>query len=219
MYRPPAFAVDDPTAVLATLRRVAFGHLVTVDDTGEPRSTPVPFTVDEGVTELRAHVARSNPHWRSIDGARALLIVAGVDAYVSPRWYPTKHDDPRVVPTWNYEVVHLRGTVRVVDDPGRKRAIVEALTDANEASTSASSDGETWAVADAPDDYVERMVGAIVGLEVAVDEVTAKRKLSQNRSEDDRAGVRSGLSRSADLRAVATGLAMGGLDPDPPRPG
>jgi len=225
MYQPPAFVVDDPNAVVEALRRASLGHLVTSVDRGpdsEPDSergsgpahgleaTALPFLVDDDLTTVVAHVARANRHWRSMDGAEALLIVPGVDAYVSPRWYPSKADDPKVVPTWNYELVHLRGSIRLIEDPATKLEIVTALTDHHEAAT-AEPDTTTWAVDDAPGDFIERQLRAIVGLELTITSVEAKRKLSQNRLEGDQAGVVAALSASTASRAAATGELMARL--------
>ncbi len=212
MYQPPAFAIDDPSVVLDTLRQAAFGHLVTATPDHGMEATALPFLVDPpvdgGPMVVRAHLARANRHWRSIgEGVHALLIVATVDAYVSPRWYPSKAEDGRVVPTWNYELIHLRGTVRADDDPGWKLAMVRDLTDHHEART-VGPDEPAWAVSDAPDDFVERQLRAIVGVELTVDAVEAKRKLSQNRSEDDRNRVIAALAASPEPRARSTAEAM-----------
>lgn len=196
MYQPPAFQCDGRSAIVEAVRRVAFGHLVSADAQQGLQATALPFIVDDEMTTVRAHVARANRHWRSMEGAEALLIVPGVDAYVSPRWYPSKAEDPKVVPTWNYELVHIRGTVRVIDDGEGKLDIVRALTEHHEAAT-AEADESTWAVSDAPDDFIDRQLRAIVGLELTVDMVESKRKLSQNRSEGDRRGVIDALARSA----------------------
>lgn len=206
MYLPPAFAIAEPAQVLERLRSVAFGHLVTAID-GAPQATAVPFVVDDEVTTVRAHLAKANRHARALDGAEALLIVAGPDAYVSPRWYPSKADDPRVVPTWNYELIHVRGTVRLVD-PAKTRSIVEALTDHHEAATSSTAGGPAWAVDDAPPDFIERQLRAIVGIELTVEQIDAKHKLSQNRSEPDRLGVLDALDRSSRPGANATAALM-----------
>lgn len=210
MYQPPAFVVEDRSIVLDLLRRRAFGHLVTAGPETGPgvEATAVPFVVDDELTTLRAHVARANRHWRSIGtGIEALLIVPGVDAYVSPRWYPSKADDPKVVPTWNYEVVHLRGPIRVVDDAEGKLDIVRALTDHNEAAT-VEPGGTAWAVSDAPDDFITRQLRAIVGLALTIESIEATGKLSQNRAEPDRLGVIAGLAGSTDPTARATGERM-----------
>lgn len=197
MYTPAAFVVDDIHATRSFLRARAFGHLVSVaSDIDEPalQSTPLPFAVADDVSTVRAHVARGNPHWRSLDGTTGLLIVPGVDAYVSPSWYPSKAEHHRVVPTWNYEVVHLRVVVSVRDDDEWKLQLVNDQTDHNERSK--AGDGDVWRVEDAPADFIARQLRAIVGLELRVTGIQAKRKLSQNRSESDRAGAANGLSSS-----------------------
>lgn len=211
MYQPASFVVEDRAVVLDALRHLAFGHLVTADAEFGIQATGVPFLVDDELTTIRAHLARANRQWRSIDGADALLIVPGVDTYVSPRWYPSKADDPRVVPTWNYELIHVRGTVRVVEDGPGKLEIVRDLTDHHEAlslSADAGVDGPAWEVGDAPDAFIERQLRAIVGLELTIESIEAKRKLSQNRSEPDRLGVRAALAASPDDRSRVIGQQM-----------
>ena len=196
MYTPPANAVDDQSIVLALVRTAGFGHLVNQSEE-ELQATALPFLVDDTLTTLRAHVARANPHWRSLDGARALMIVPVTDAYVSPGWYPSKADEPRVVPTWNYEVVHVHGTVRAHHDPDAIQSIVRDLTDLHEGQrTRVDASPTRWSVNDAPAAFIERQLRAIVGLEMSIDRVDAKRKLSQNRSDRDHAGVAAGLATS-----------------------
>lgn len=212
MYVPGPNAVDDSNVVLELLRSAGAGHLVTADSAGVLESTMLPFVVDDEVTTVRAHLARANPHWRTLDGADALMIVPVVDAYVSPSWYPSKHVDARVVPTWNYEVVHLHVTVSVHDDPGFVESVVRALTDLHETSrvrTSSSPPAPpTWSVDDAPPEFIARQLRAIVGVELTIDRLVAKRKLSQNRSEQDQAGVVFGLRSSSDHRGGAVADAM-----------
>jgi transcriptional regulator len=202
MFVPTAFAEVDRGEVLHLLRHIGFGHLVTVDDGGRPQSTSIPFVVDDAATVLRAHLARANPHWRSLDGVEALLIVGGVDGYVSPRWYPSKQDGGRVVPTWNYELVHVRGRVRVLDGVDDRRSVVESLTDVNERALD-GPDSAIWSVDDAPADFIDTQLRAIVAVELEIAEVTAKRKLSQNRPEPDRHGVVAGLAAADDPRSQA----------------
>lgn len=153
-----------------------------------------------------AHMAKANPHWRTIsDGAPGLLIVSGPEAYVSPSWYATKIEHGRVVPTWNYLAVHLTGTVHVRCDPGWLLDAVTSLTNHHEQQQSVP-----WRVSDAPDDYITSQLKAIVGIEMQVDHVDGKAKLSQNRSEPDRAGVIDGLSdrrRDPGAAAIATAMA------------
>ncbi|RYB96806.1 FMN-binding negative transcriptional regulator [Nocardioides glacieisoli] len=167
---------------------VATAQLVTVGEDGVPDATFLPV-LWEG-DRLVGHLARANAHWRRIvDDSPALAIVTGPDAYVSPSWYAAKAEHGKVVPTWNYSVVHLRGSVVVHDDAEWVHALVTRLTDRHE-----SPRDEPWAVSDAPDDYIEKNLRPIVGVEVVISSVEAKAKLSQNRSDSDRAGVASGLA-------------------------
>ena len=191
MYTPPAFREDDPQELHAIMRAARLSTLVTATDAGL-MATPLPFIRDETEGEdgtLYGHLARANGQWNTPATGEALVIFAGPDAYVSPGWYASKREHGKVVPTWNYSTVHLRGTVTVHDDSDFLRDVVTRLTDAHE-----SASAEPWAVSDAPDDYVTKQLRAIVGVEIQVAEVEAKAKLSQNRSEADRSNVVSGLS-------------------------
>lgn len=175
MFIPKANAVDDPLVILDLLRSTGVGHLVSVGEDGF-ESTVLPFLVDDELTCVRAHVARANPQWRLLDAQSVLLIVPVTDAYVSPSWYPSKADQPRVVPTWNYEVVHVHATVGVRDDPDFIRQVVSELTDRNEAlRTDVTGAPPAWSIEDAPADFIDRQLSAIVGIELAVDRVVAKR--------------------------------------------
>ncbi|MEL6891909.1 MAG: FMN-binding negative transcriptional regulator [Actinomycetota bacterium] len=201
MLMPPAFEETDAVVVLDVVRGVGFGHLVIVDADGSIESTPVPFLVDDSLSTVLAHVGRRNPI--AVDGASALLIVAGADGYVSPSWYPTKAETGKVVPTWDYEVVHVRGRLGVHADPSWLRDQVTALTDHHEAARD-----DPWAVTDAPADFIESQLRGIVGLSLHVDSIAAKRKLSQNRPAPDQAGVLAGLERSTAPRDAAVARAM-----------
>ena len=190
----PRFNVMDADDVRPFVEAVATAQLVTVGEDGVPDATFLPV-LWEG-DRLVGHLARANAHWRRIvDGSPALAIVTGPDAYISPSWYAAKAEHGKVVPTWNYSVVHLRGSAVVHDDAGWVRSLVTRLTDRHE-----STRDEPWAVSDAPDDYIDKNLRPIVGVEIVVSSVEAKAKLSQNRSDSDRAGV-------------ASGLAADGLDP------
>ena len=183
----PRFNVMDADDVRPFVEAVATAQLVTVGEDGVPDATFLPV-LWEG-ERLVGHLARANAHWRRIvDGSPALAIVTGPDTYVSPSWYATKAEHGKVVPTWNYSVVHLRGEVVVHDDAEWVRSLVTRLTDRHE-----SSRDERWHVTDAPEDYIDKNLRPIVGVELLVSSVEAKAKLSQNRSEEDRAGVASGL--------------------------
>lgn len=184
----PRFNVMAPDDVRPFVDAVATAQLVTVGADRLPDATFLPV-LWEG-DRLVGHLARANAHWRRIvDGSPALAVVTGPDTYVSPSWYATKAEHGKVVPTWNYSVVHLRGRIQVHDDPEWVRSLVTRLTDRHERPRD-----EPWAVTDAPDDYIVKNLRPIVGVEPVVETVEAKAKLSQNRSVEDRAGVASGLA-------------------------
>lgn len=187
MYRPRFNAVDDEDEIRAFVADVASAELVTVASDGYPVATLLPV-LWEG-DRVIAHLARANPQWKDLaPDAPALLVVGGPQAYVSPTWYAAKAEHGRVVPTWNYSAVHLTGTVRVHEDPEWLREAVTALTRRHE-----QHRAEPWSVTDAPASYVDGQLRGIVGIEVRVERVEAKAKLSQNRSEADRLGVVRGL--------------------------
>ena len=181
------------------MRQHPFATLVAVVS-GAVEAMHVPLLVEPTVGPLgglRGHVAKANPLWRELaDGSEVLAVFRGADGYISPAWYPEKREHGRVVPTWDYEVVHARGNIHWIQDPAMLRALVSALTDQHEAGRS-----NAWSLNDAPEDYVAGMLKAIVGFEVQITGLTGKMKLSQNRSEADRAGVVSGLAESADPRS------------------
>jgi transcriptional regulator len=143
---------------------------------------------------LRAHVSRANPQHKNFSpDVQALAIFGGPHAYISPSWYASKKEDGKVVPTWNYAVVHAYGFLKLFDDPQRLHAHVGALTKLHEAGFA-----EPWKVEDAPAEYIERHLKGIVGLEMQIDRLEGKWKISQNRPETDRAGVVSGLTARGD---------------------
>lgn len=194
MHVPPAFAETDPEAVEAMIAEARLGLLVTHGPQGL-FATHLPFVWDRAGRVLTGHLARANPHRARAGDAEALVVLTGPEAYVSPGWYPSKAADPRQVPTWNYEAVHLRGRLEWFEDPARLRRLLAELTERHERARP-----EPWRLEDAPADYVERLLRGIVGVAVRVTEVTAQRKLSQNRTPEDRAGVRAGLAASPDPR-------------------
>ena len=192
MYLPKHFEPPDVATVQQFVRRHPLAALVTATNNGLD-ANHLPLLIDAEPAPygtLRGHVARANPIWRECSGADALVIFQGPDSFISPSWYPTKHETGSVVPTWNYVVVHAHGRLTVIEDRDWLRAHVEALTNRHEEEREAP-----WAVSDAPADYIEKMVGAIVGIEMPIARLTGKWKLSQNRSERDRAGVVDGLTR------------------------
>jgi transcriptional regulator len=194
-YIPKAFATT-ADAAWAMIGRIAVGHLVIRASDGFD-ATFLPILPDREAGVIHMHVARTNPMWRAIgpDGTDALLIVTGVDGYVSPSWYPSKADTGEVVPTWNYELVHVRGRLTVHDDITAVADIVRALTERHEARRA-----DPWSVDDAPPGYLDRMHRAIVGLELAVISIEGKDKLSQNRTDADAAGVARALDTAGTER-------------------
>lgn len=207
MYNPTAFRVDDPQRMHALMREHPLATLIT-QDAGVPAASHLPLLLvtDGEHAVLRGHVARANPLWRQAgDGCPALAVFHGPQAYVSPGWYPTKRDEPRVVPTWNYAVVHAHGTLRAIDDPAWLHDLVTALTMVHEASRP-----EPWAVSDAPPDYIEKMLRAVVGLELVVERLEGKWKMSQNRAAIDRDGVVSGLQAEGGTGGAAVAAQVAG---------
>lgn len=209
MYIPKHFEESRPEQLHALMAAHPLATLVIQSPEGldahhiplHLQRTPAPFGV------LRGHIARANP-LAAMPGASAgcdaLAIFHGPSAYVSPSWYPGKREHGRVVPTWNYVVVHAHGRLRLIDDAAWLRQQLEALTDANEARFA-----QPWAVADAPEDYLERMMRAIVGVELQITRLSGKWKLSQNHPPENHAGVVAGLQGSdlAEDRQVAALMA------------
>jgi transcriptional regulator len=193
MYLPKHFEETRTTVLHELIRAHPLGALVMRGPDGLD-ANHLPFEIDPEPAPfgtLRGHIARANPLWRerSPDLA-ALVIFQGPDTYVSPSWYPTKADTGKVVPTWNYAVVHAHGTVRFIDDRAWLRGFVEKLTNRHEAPRV-----EPWKITDAPPDYVESQLGAIIGVEIPIARLVGKWKVSQNRPAADREGAAQGLSR------------------------
>lgn len=198
MYTPRAFALDDLPQIQQLIQHTRLAQLVTVGENGLQAShLPLLLNPDEGPHgTLYGHLAKANPQWRDLqNGSEALVIFAGAEAYVSPAFYPSKAEHGKVVPTWNYLAVHAYGKADVFSDAERLLKVVSALTDHHEGGRA-----QPWAVGDAPADYIDTMLKAIVGFALPIDRLVGKRKLSQNRSAADMAGVREGLTASADLR-------------------
>ena len=207
MYQPAHFVESRPEVLRRLVHEHPFGLLVTQAAQGITANS-LPFFLDDdpagGPGVLRAHVARANPVWREArTDVESLVVFQGAQGYVSPAWYPSKAEHGKVVPTWNYVIVQGRGTVRFIDDPEWLRAFVARLTDRHEGERAARDGGAAWAVTDAPPDYVETMLRAIVGVEVVLSSLVGKWKVSQNRPAADRAGVVAGLTREGGDPALA----------------
>lgn len=196
MYTPNAFAINDLNELHQQILGTRLAVLVTQSEQGLQAShLPLLLNVNDGPHgTLYGHFARANPQWKELqNGAQALVIFSGADAYVSPGFYPSKAEHGKVVPTWNYVAVHAYGTAEVFSDADRLRNLVSALTDRYE-----SGRASPWKVADAPADYIDGMLKAIVGFALPIQRLEGKRKLSQNRNAADIAGVREGLAASPD---------------------
>ncbi len=187
MYNPTHFTLTDPEALERIVREHPLGMLVTHGPDGLD-ANHIPFEYDPARGEhgtLTAHVARANPVWQQCaGGADVLVVFRGVQGYISPSWYPSKHEAHRQVPTWNYEVVHAHGRLTVRDDEKFVRGVVARLTRTHEA-----TEPQPWKMGDAPPDYLDAMLQAIVGLEIAVTRWEGKAKLSQNKEPRDRQGA------------------------------
>ncbi len=195
MYVPEHFRESRPEEIRRIIEQYALGTLVTHGSAGLD-ANQIPFELAELSGEtglLRAHVARANPVWQEVGNDSDVLVVfRAMDAYISPNWYPSKHETHRLVPTWNYQVVNVYGKIRFIEDEKFLRAVVGRLTRTHESRT----EGErAWCMGDAPPDYIAMMLQGIIGIEIAFARIVAKSKLSQNREARDRAGAAEALDR------------------------
>lgn len=191
MYLPKHFAEERPEVLHELIRRRPLATLVTLSADGlVANSLPLLLVPEEGGRLfLRGHVARANPVWReSLPDVDVLALFQGDDAYISPSWYPAKAEHGRVVPTWNYVTVQARGRLRFIDDPAWLKDLLERLTREHEDQRAAP-----WRLSDAPVDYIEKMLAAVVGLELEVTQLVGKWKASQNQPVEAREGVVRGL--------------------------
>jgi len=204
VYTPPAFRDDDRDSIHATIRAARLATLVTATAEGLV-ATPLPLMIEPAEGEhgtLYGHVARANPQWRLAPIGAAMAVFMGPDAYVTPSWYASKREHGKVVPTWNYVAVHAYGPAEFFEDADRLLDVVTRLTRHHEAQRA-----EAWAVSDAPAPFIASQLKGIVGVRLPITRLEGKRKLSQNRSEADRAGVAAGLGESDDaMDRVVAGL-------------
>jgi transcriptional regulator len=189
MYTPPHFIEAEPTILRDAVRQIRAGELITYGSDGLEASF-LPLLISDDATFVSGHLAKANGQWRRADpSVPALLSWVGPYAYVSPSHYPSKAEDGRVVPTWNYTAVQAKGSLILHEDDEWKLRHVESLTAFHE-----NGRPSPWSVADAPADYIDGMVRAIVGVEIRLTSLVGKWKLSQNRSSADVAGVVAGLN-------------------------
>lgn len=195
MYNPKHFEQQDAGAIAELIQNFPLAALVTRTD-DQIVANHIPFLLESDMApggKLIGHVARANPVWQDTDPmANSLLIFQGPSAYITPNWYPSKKETHQVVPTYNYAMVHVYGHLQASHDEPLKRRIVAALT-----RTMEDKRASPWRMSDAPADYIEKMLGAIVAVEFNITRIEAKWKVSQNRPVSDREGVEGGLAREA----------------------
>ncbi|RYG97163.1 MAG: FMN-binding negative transcriptional regulator [Alphaproteobacteria bacterium] len=193
MYQPPLFKEERLDVLRGLIRAHPFGLIISVGSDGEPVANAIPLLLDaEGGEKgtLRGHLARANPQWKLLaETGKALIVFQGPYSYVTPSWYESKKEHGKVVPTWNYVIVQVRGAVRIHEDAEWLRDHVGALSDAHE-----QGRAEPWAVSDAPDSFIAGQLKGIVGFEIEIATIEGKWKVSQNRPVPDRVGVAAGLS-------------------------
>lgn len=212
MYVPTHFAETDVPRLHALIRAHPLGTMVVPTRDG-PDANHLPFVLHPQPMPfgtLHGHVARPNPVWRSaIATAEALVIFQGPERYISPSWYASKAETGgKVVPTWNYAVVHAYATLRIMDDRAWLMRHLEELVEQHEGGRA-----EPWRMSDAPADWLDRLVDGVVGLELVITRLIGKSKLSQNRSDADRAGVVHGLTRDDPGGAAMAEAVRRALDP------
>lgn len=192
MYQPEHFKLEDRTVLHDVMRANPLGQLISAGASGL-LANPVPFMLhadegDQGI--LRTHLARPNGQWRDfVDGCDVLVIFQGPQAYITPSWYAAKKEHGKVVPTWNYVTVQVRGKAVAVQDGHWLVRHVSEMSDQQEQPLD-----KPWAVSDAPEPFITALARGIVGIEVEISDITGKFKLSQNRPEADRQGVEQGLA-------------------------
>jgi transcriptional regulator len=201
MYNPPHFKQEDVPLLHALIREHPLGTLVAQTPDGLV-ANHLPFEVDPEPAPfgtLRGHVSRANPVWhRASPVLDALVVFTGPQGYISPSWYETKQDGGKVVPTWNYAVVHAYGRMRAIEDPAWLRRLVDQLTHTNE-----DHRDVPWQTTDAPADYIEKQLEGIVGIEIPLSRLEGKWKMSQNRDARDRVGVVERLRAAGDPASAA----------------
>jgi transcriptional regulator len=192
LYIPDAYRKDDIEDLLALIEAHPLGSIVTFRD--ELDANHIPFIVDRAPSGIKliAHVSRNNTLWKeAVPGERILVIFHGAQGYISPNWYPGKQHNENQVPTWNFQVAHVHGTLSVIDDERFVRGVVARLTTKNEA-----LQPHPWKMTDSETTYIDRELKGVVGIEVQVNRLEGKFKLSQNRNEQDWQGAIDGLAQS-----------------------
>jgi len=204
MYVPEHFKLGDAAEQHALMRAYPFAALITTSEAGYGVThLPTVLKSEGALGVVECHVSRANPHWKEIaKSGKGLLIYTGPEAYITPAWYPSKHEHGKVVPTWNYAVVHAHGTAEIMDDRQWLVRHVSELTDQQETGAAVP-----WATSDAPGNFIEMLSRGIVGMRFTIARLEGKAKMSQNRELPDREGVVAGLtSRGTEADMKVAGL-------------
>ena len=203
MYVPSAFRVTDPALLLDHMKHFPLAMLVRNGDAG-PVIAHIPLAAiraGDTISKLTGHVAKANPFWTGADGSEVVAVFTGPDAYVSPAYYPSKQEHGKVVPTWNYIRVEVRGRLQLQEDPAKMRPHVDVPTQQMEAERQTP-----WSTEDAPASYIDKLSHAIIGLTIEIDQIDGVWKLSQNKTEGDFEGVARGLQSDGETQIASAML-------------
>ena len=200
MYIPRAHNEERVTVLQKLIEDQPFASLITVGSSGLFAShIPMVLEQNGAMGQLRGHISRANTQWRDYNPSiEALAIFSGPQHYITPNWYPEKQDTGKVVPTWNYVVVHAYGYLKIIEDAEWLRTHLASLTSIHEAESPVP-----WKIGDAPEDYIAALLKGIVGLEMTIERLEGKWKISQNRSDEDRNGVAKGLAELNTAESLA----------------
>ncbi|WP_324646932.1 FMN-binding negative transcriptional regulator [Acinetobacter sp. MD2] len=205
MYQVRSFAEHNPNVLLNFIQQHPLGTLITLFS-GEPNADHLPFWVRPCTNSnpvLQAHIAKANPLYQQLlqhGEAEVLVIFQANSHYISPNWYPEKAIHHKVVPTWNYQAVHAKGKLRLMQDQTQLFALLQQLTDQEEAKLRQNN---PWQVTDAPQAYLTQMLEHIIGIEIEISELIGKFKMSQNKATDTQAAVQQGLRQQAQLQHIS----------------
>jgi transcriptional regulator len=208
VYRPSHFEINDPCELHRIIHAHPLGVLITQHDGLDANHLPFLFDASQGsLGTLTAHIARANPLCLAPNGSEVLVVFRGEHGYITPSSYPSKHETHRQVPTWNYEVVHAHGKLTLRDDAKFVRGVVGKLTKLHEA-----KEATPWKMSDAPADYLEQMIQAVVGIEITLTRLEGKAKLSQNKDRRDQQGVIDKINSTGNRALASVMSKVNGLE-------
>ncbi|MGL5334604.1 MAG: FMN-binding negative transcriptional regulator [Enterovibrio sp.] len=205
MYIPDKFKQENIEELIALIRTHPLATVITLSDLGvEANHFPLFLMEQDGKLYLKGHIAKANSIWQTTSPLSDVLVIFnGPNSYISPNYYPTKKENGKAVPTWNYMVVHVRGKLKFIHDPKWTANFLALLTQEHE-----QEQATPWAMTDAPQPYIQSMLSAVVGIEIAIDSLSGKWKLSQNQSELNQKGVVDGLSSKSDTHSQSIAAVM-----------